>query len=259
MSPNPQKHHHELWDRYWRQNRQIDQVYSNANRVIGQLLSLTPLRGKIVVEVGAGSGRDSLALATQGATIIMLDYSQDALRLMREQAQQVGLKAALIRGDAFHLPFREGSVDIIFHQGLLEHFTRPDKILAENYYVLKHGGFALADVPQKYHIYTLVKHILISLNKWFAGWETEFSLKQLQALFCQAGFMIYKSYGDWMRPSFFYRVLRQILKKFSLNLPLYPKSFLGLASLRAKLREKLQRQWWTFYTYMDIGVIGRKQ
>jgi hypothetical protein len=37
--------------------------------------------------------------------------------------------------------------------------------------VIKKGGFALADVPQRYHLYTAVKHLLIRLNKWFCGWE----------------------------------------------------------------------------------------
>ncbi len=258
MKPSPQKHHREVWDRFWRRNRQIDQVYSNAERVAGQLRRLGPLMGKKVVEVGAGSGRDSLALAAEGAIVTMLDYSQDALQLMREQIRQSHIKVQLICGDAFHLPFKDGSVDVIFHQGLLEHFTNPEGILKENHRVLKPGGFALADVPQKYHLYTVVKHLLIRLNKWFAGWETEFSLHQLQSLFRQAGFTIYASYGDWMRPSFLYRALRQMLKPFSLHLPLYPKSLLGLANLRAKMRQRLYRKAWSFYTYMDIGVIGKK-
>ena len=223
-----------------------------------QLRSLGPVAGKRILEVGAGTGRDSLVLGSEGAVVFMLDYSDRALRVMHNLAQQSGQSVRLVRGDAFQLPFKTGSMDLVFHQGLLEHFIDPGKILSENFRVLKSGGFGLADVPQRYHLYTVVKHILIRLNRWFAGWETEFSLRQLQHLFRSAGFAVYDSYGDWMRPSFFYRALREILKKVSWRLPLYPKSIPGFSDLRGHIRTTIRRSSWAFYTYMDIGVIGRK-
>ena len=39
--------------------------------------------GKTILEVGAGTGRDSVALAKSGAEVITLDYSPRSLELIR--------------------------------------------------------------------------------------------------------------------------------------------------------------------------------
>ena len=59
---------------------------------------------------------------------------------------------------------------------------------------------------------SIVKHFLIWLDKWFAGWETEFSCHQLESMFRRVGFTIDKTYGAWMVPSFGYRVMREVFK-----------------------------------------------
>jgi len=117
----------------------------------------------------------------------------------------------------------------------------------------------LVDVPQRYHIYTLIKHFLIFFNKWFAGWETEFSIKQLKKLVIQSGFTIRHEYGSWMRPSLFYRILREILKKIKIKLPLYPSGFKYTRKLRDRLKDRFITKQWAFYTFLDIGVIGQKK
>jgi len=179
--------------------------------------------------------------------------------LIQTIAQRNGRSVALVRGDAFRLPFKEACLDLVYHQGLLEHFTAPQKILMENRRVLKVGGHAIADVPQRYHPYTLVKHILIAMNRWFAGWETEFSRSQLERLFRKVDLDPVGFYGDWMRPSFGYRAMRELLKKISVRLPLYPASSPLGAKLRLKAAEWFRRSRWAHYTYMDIGVIGTRR
>jgi ubiquinone/menaquinone biosynthesis C-methylase UbiE len=190
--------------------------------------------------------------------MILLDYAMNSLRLIQEQTIQSGAHIGLVRGDAFYLPFKTNSLDITFHQGLLEHFKKPEGILKENARALKPGGFAIADVPQRYHVYTVVKHILILLNKWFAGWEREFSIRELELLFTDSGLEVIKSYGDWMRPSFAYRCLRELTKKVHIALPLYPKSISIFSKLRSKMRGTLKKYRGSYYTFMDIGVIGKK-
>jgi len=60
--------------------------------------------------------------------------------------------------DACRMPFREGAFDLVFHQGLMEHFRDPAPLLRENARVLKRGGHLLVDVPQRFHVYTLAKN-----------------------------------------------------------------------------------------------------
>ena len=49
---------------------------------------------------------------------------------------------------------------------------------------------------------------LILVNRWFAGWETQFSVGQLERLVRESGLEVTRSYGDWMVPGLAYRVTR---------------------------------------------------
>ncbi len=258
MKQKNTKHRRDVWESFWTGKKELDQVYSNADRVIYQIQSLGDLKGKRILEVGAGSGRDGLKLVDHSGCVVLLDYAKNSLELMKYWSAKLKKPVFLVQGDAFHLPFCDQSIDVVFHQGLLEHFRDPENILKENHRVLRKNGYALADVPQRYHIYTVVKHILIWMNKWFAGWETEFSPVQLKALFRQSGFTVYRLYGDWMRPGFFYRALREIFKKIGLSLPLYPKGLPVWRGFRDRMRQRVKKSSLSYYTFMDIGVIGRK-
>ena len=102
----------------------------------------------------------------------------NSLNIIKNIATEEKVEVNPVGGNAFSLPFPDASFDLVFHQGLLEHFRQKEanNLLKENIRVLKSGGLLLVDVPQRYHIYTVMKHILIALDKWFAGWEREFSI-----------------------------------------------------------------------------------
>ena len=247
------------WEKFWSQKKDPSQIYDTSGRIVAALSEFVPdLNGKWIVEIGAGTGRDSFTLAESGANVVVLDYADAAMEIIKNLNEKSRAKVLPVQGDAFALPFPDNSFDVVFHQGLLEHFRDPSGILKENYRVLKPGGIAIIDVPQRWHIYTVVKHILIALDAWFAGWETEFSLGQLENILRQHGFEPIGFYGDWMYPSFFYRALREILWKFGIKLPLYPFKVPVFWKLRKYLREKLRRKRLFCYTTLSIGVIARK-
>lgn len=247
------------WQRYWSEREQIDEVYSNEERISNQLTPLIRSGGTRVLEVGAGSGRDSVTLARQGATVIVLDYVLSSLVTAGRVAEDAGCDVLLVCGDATKMPIRDGCLDIVFHQGLMEHFRDPNPLLEENRRVLKNGGHLLVDVPQKYHIYTVVKHVLIVMGKWFAGWETEYTVGRLEGLLRKNGFSVVRSYGDWMVPGFFYRSLRYILARSRLAvLPKYPKGIGPFRRVGEAMRSWARRRRFAFYTYHVIGALGRK-
>ena len=55
-------------------------------------------------------------------------------------------------------------------------------------------------MPQRWHFYTLLKHAMIATGTWFAGWETEFSIGELERLMRGAGVRVVHRYGAWMVP-----------------------------------------------------------
>jgi SAM-dependent methyltransferase len=248
MKQTSEKKH---WDDYWEASRDLDEVYSNDGRIIAHLGQVIDFDGLKVLEVGAGSGRDSDDIAARGGIVYTLDYSEEALDLMRTSLKS---EIGIVCGDAKAVPFAEGSLDVVFHQGLLEHFRDPETLVRENHRILKTGGLLLIDVPQRLHYYTLLKHILMILGKWFAGWETEFSPGQLRELIRAEGFEIVAMYGENLYPPIWYRGLRRVLRKFGVKLPMYP---LPLTGLRRTLKNMMP-QGIRLNTSMIVGCIARK-
>lgn len=248
------------WNTFWSRKHDVHEVYSNSGRVLRHLAEVTGLRGKKVLEVGAGTGRDSFGLVDLGAEIYQLDYSENALRIITSIARESGAPVHPLCGNAFALPFRDGTFDIVFHQGLLEHFREPlaGNLLQENIRVLRKGGLLLVDVPQRWHLYTLMKHLLIFFNAWFAGWEREFSIGQLERTFRRLGIEPIAAYGEWMYPSLVYRSLREALGTIGVRLPLQPPKVPLASSIRKSVRNGLMHSPLALHTGQTIGVIGRK-
>jgi ubiquinone/menaquinone biosynthesis C-methylase UbiE len=188
---------------------------------------------------------------------VSLDLSLVSLRLIKTQVGE-GSSLSLCCGDAFALPFADGTFDVVFHQGLLEHFRNPDDLIREHARVLKRGGFILVDVPQRYHYYTIVKHVLIAFHRWFAGWEREYSVGELERLLRSHSFSIVSSYGEWFNPPIWYRMLRRAAASFGLSLPMYPAPFTLLGGLFAPLTGALLKRRAALYTTVVIGTIARK-
>jgi len=247
------------WDTFWEEKSNLEEVYSNTDRVRRNLLKLMPLDGANVLEVGAGTGRDSFYMAQDGARIVCLDYSMNSLHIIRKALPDPDIISA-VGGDAFRLPFPDGTFDVVFHQGLLEHFRQEDalNLLKENVRVLKRGGFIVVDVPQRWHIYTLIKHTLIAFNAWFAGWEREFSVREVRKILTSLGMKNRHAYGEWMYPSLFYRIFREGFQKIGLKLPLYPRIFPPLSHLREKIRYQMDGSALKLNTSLSIGVIAEK-
>jgi SAM-dependent methyltransferase len=249
--------HH--WESYWRGHRRIEETYSTGDRLVREILADGAVAGATVLEVGAGSGRDTLGLVRAGARGVVLDYSPASLALVREQAIAQGLTVHLVRADALAMPFRDGAFAVVFHQGLLEHFRDPMPLLRENARVTRRGGRVVVDVPQTLHLYTLMKQVLIALNAWFAGWETQFTPGALEARLHAAGLTVRRTYGDWMVPGLWYRVVRELLKRgLRVSLPLEPHGPEPWERGWRAWRAWLARRRWALYTCHVIGTVAER-
>jgi SAM-dependent methyltransferase len=247
------------WESYWRGHGRIEQTYSTGDRLVREVLADGPVRGQRVLEVGAGSGRDTLGLVRAGAIGVVLDYSPASLALVRRQAAEQGLAVDLVQADALRMPFRDGAFGVVFHQGLLEHFRDPQPLLRENARVTRSGGRVVVDVPQTLHLYTAVKQVLIALDAWFAGWETQFTPGALEQACRVAGLRVRRTYGDWMVPGLWYRALREVLKRgLGLVLPLEPRGPRWWDAGWSALRQRLRARRWALHTCHVIGTVAEK-
>jgi len=247
------------WESYWKGHQDLDRTYSTGGRLAREILRDGPVEGRRVLEVGAGSGRDSLALARDRAVAIVLDYSPASLGLVQQQARAERLPVHLVRADALAMPFRDGSIDVVFHQGLLEHFRDPAPLLRENARIARRGGRVIVDVPQTLHPYTVMKQLLIACNAWFAGWETQFTPSGLERRVAEAGLTVRRTYGEWMVPGLLYRVLREALKRGArVSLPLNPRGPAWWSAMWEGARARASRHRWSLWTSHVIGTVGEK-
>ena len=248
------------WDDFWKRDRDLDEIYDNDGRIPEELLKRMDINGAIVMEVGAATARDSVILAENGAVAIALDYSHEALRLASEAAERAGVQLFLVCGDALALPFKDNSIDLVFHQGVLEHFRDPLPLLCENVRVIKEGGKILVDVPQTIHIYTLIKKILIAMNAWFAGWETQFTPGELSRILREADLEPDSIYGRFFSPSLAYKICRELLIKLRIKLPLRPVLIPPVHRLRTLIRKKVENSCLGPRFGYIVGIIaGKKQ
>jgi SAM-dependent methyltransferase len=98
-------------------------------RVIGLLGR--PVRGSSVLAVCCGSGMDAEYLARCGADVTALDISPGCLRRAQTRALRYGVRYALVRGDAEHLPFADNSFDFAFVHDGLHHLEQPNRAVCE--------------------------------------------------------------------------------------------------------------------------------
>ena len=98
-----------------------------------------------VLEVGTGSGTFSIFLSWLGFSVTSIDLDPKVIEQARVNAQKFNAQINFQIGDTFKLPFPDNSFDVVFHQGLLEHFSDADigRILDEQLRVAKRVIFSV--------------------------------------------------------------------------------------------------------------------
>ena len=211
-------------------------------------------KGKAVfLDIGCGSGDAMWLLSELGWETIGVEFDAEAVAAARSRGLTVH------EGDLLDQKLETGSFDAVQLSHVIEHLPDPVATLKECHRILKPGGSVVIDVPQTWHYYTLGKMALIAIDKWFAGWETQFTPGQLEALARQAGGVVDRTYGDWMVPGLWYRALRKILlTRLGWKLPMFPEPVPPLARLGEKWRAWFGTRRLSLYTTPTIGVIARK-
>ena len=109
-------------------------------RELTRNLAESPLR---VLDVGCGTGAMALLFAEMGHQVTGVDLSEGMMAKAREKAHAQKLSIKLKTGDAEHLPFNDGSFDVVVNRHLLWTLPHPQIALKEWHRVLKKGGVVL--------------------------------------------------------------------------------------------------------------------
>ncbi|SRR5581483_4620316 len=82
---------------------------------------LGDVRGKTVVDFGAGDGANSILLAKRGARVISLDLSPELLDICKKRLQINGESAEVLAVSCHDTGLPSDSIDVVFGAAILHH------------------------------------------------------------------------------------------------------------------------------------------
>ena len=97
-------------------------------------------KGKRVLEIGCGLGKDFSRFAAAGAKAIAIDMSYRSLELTKKRLEIFGLKGDFFFADGEDLPFKDNSFELIFSWGVIHHTPDTQKVIDEIYRCTKSDG-----------------------------------------------------------------------------------------------------------------------
>jgi SAM-dependent methyltransferase len=108
---------------------------------------MLPPGGGLALDVGAGRGIASFALAQEGYRVMALEPDPSALvgaQAIRALAQDTGLPIDVTQEFSERLPFADASFDLVFARAVLHHTSDLSGACREFFRVLKPGGSLIA-------------------------------------------------------------------------------------------------------------------
>ena len=215
-----------------------------------------------VMELGCGSGIDISIVKELNNNIKAFgsDVSEIGIQVSLRLSGKNKRKIFFFVSDTHALPLKTDGLDIVFSQGLVEHFKDPVAVIKEQMRVVRKGGILMVNVPQKFTGYTLEKRRLIKKNKWKLGWETAFSYKDLKNIGIQLGLKEvdiagYQYWKSWKEPTF---VFKDLIDKIFRRIPLYRfELFASIQKRYNTLWKKIERKW-GHYFLQNIVIVFQK-
>ena len=158
------------------------------------LAALLPRRGKLLLEVGAGAGRNTARYAGF-ERVVLLDYSRTQL----QQAQQRlgrGERYIYVAADGYRLPFVPGLLDAATMIRVIHHMADAPAALRQVRAVLQPGGTFILEFANKRNLKAIVRWLL-GRQQWnpfdpapveFAALNFDFHPRMMLAALRASGF-----------------------------------------------------------------------
>jgi ubiquinone/menaquinone biosynthesis C-methylase UbiE len=115
--------------------------YAPGGPTEADLRLLGEVNGKRVLDIGAGSGANAVALARMGAHVIAIDRSEAQLAAARKLATAAEVRVEWHESDAADLAFlRADSIDLALATGVVGEVEDLDRLLRQVHRVLRPGA-----------------------------------------------------------------------------------------------------------------------
>lgn len=159
MAPDTSTHQREIaFHDAWARGTPLDDVQVRQsfeaptaleNRFI--LSNMGDLRGKRLLDIGAGLGESSVYFALQGAHVTMTDISPGMVQTGRELARKYGVEIEGIVTNVEALSIPADTFDFVYIANTIHHVRDRDALFRKIHWALKPGGFFFSYDPLTYN------------------------------------------------------------------------------------------------------------
>ena len=114
-----------------------------------------------LIDLGCNWGRWSLSAARAGFRVVGIDPAFDGVRAARRVARQLGVEADFVVADARFIPIRAGAADVVFSNGVLQHFSYEDveQAVESAARALKPGGLCYVQMAARWGPRSIVQQV----------------------------------------------------------------------------------------------------
>jgi ubiquinone/menaquinone biosynthesis C-methylase UbiE len=160
------------------------------------LKKLLPLNGKLLLELGAGAGRNTLRYKGF-ERVVLLDYSRTQLKQAQERLGYSS-RYIYVAADIYRLPFINALFDAATMIRVLHHMTDAPAALRQVRNVLRPGAYFILEFANKRNLKSIMRYWL-GLQSWnpfapdsveFAPLNFDFHPRSLRKLLKNLGFHI---------------------------------------------------------------------
>ncbi len=143
------------WDEYYLryENNPVGQLIALINRhfcrrmIISELFKIVKKdSGLKMMEAGCGSGVMSSYLSNHNEVTVM-DLSRNAIKSAKRNFIKNKTTGQFVCCDILSMPFSDNSFDIVWNQGVLEHFRDPVPVMKEMMRITRKGGYVVIFIP----------------------------------------------------------------------------------------------------------------
>jgi len=201
-----------IWNKQWQGSFPKDLNMLFTHRLFVEGLPIVKKNfeksDRLILEVGAGTGRYSIALAAQftEARITCTDILDSSIEIARKLQKHTGVENVVIeKADLFSLDYPDYYFDAVFSDGVIEHFKPSTKrswqeALKEMTRVTKSGGKVIVTVPNLLNFpHTFYKMSLKLLRKKYEyGFEKSFLVRDFKKISSELGLKFESSDGYYV-------------------------------------------------------------
>jgi len=135
------KEKQKLWNGEYKKGVHWEEGHSKGAEEFAKMMKT----GSSILDVGCGSGRDSIFFAENCFDVTGIDISEEAIKKAKESAEKQNLKVRFDVMDVEELSYKDETFDAIYSNAVL-HFTKLKESGAEIYRVLKKNGIAFITI-----------------------------------------------------------------------------------------------------------------